>query len=148
MKALAATAIALLLSGCALAEDLGDVPQPGDRLGLSVAPGVDREAVDEALDAWRARSGGMVDVEVRDGDADARLSLGDRDEYSRPGRWMTVAPDGREGTRSSVEHMVGRMLGIELHPGSGVLATPAFSREWTDEDQVACRSAGWCPEVR
>jgi len=60
-----------LLAGCAYT-----TPQPGQRYTLGADPAfspAERTDIAAALDGWRAWSDGLVDVELTDGDGDARI---------------------------------------------------------------------------
>ncbi len=128
---------AAMMMGCAAVADAA-APDPGDELVLEVH-GVDVAAVERALERWRAESGGRVNVVVGE-HGDASIATGAEPHYSRAGRYMTVPVDDVEWW---AVHLVGRMLGMPLHDGEGILAREP-TRAFNEADRASCRAAGFC----
>jgi hypothetical protein len=142
-------AAVLVLAGCT-AEEFAplagvEVPQPGDALTLELAPDVDVADVESALSAWRAASGGRINVRIGT-PGDARLELGPESRFSRLGRVLVIerAIEHPEARRAIIANMVGQMLGMSTHEGLGVLSDRTIRWPLSDADVDQCRAAGWC----
>lgn len=131
-------------------------PTPGRHYVVSADPTftpAERAEINACADAWRDYTEGRLDVSVEDGAGDFRL---DRrgpfpGGYEKADRDAWIDADdlyaqgyGAADVRATCENLLGRVFGMQMHAGRGVLSSDDVVVGFTDADRASCVDAGFC----